>query len=241
MKHFIIPDIHENISWANSVLSLMKDVDRAVMIGDYFHQFEQDRTDEVCVWLKNNMDRKDVDFLIGNHDQAHIDYQLGSRRICSGWTFSKQVVFNAYFFDARKLLQRLALERWIDIPNCAPILVTHAGVSADLLQGEEWNSPEELRAVISEYLQGAHSAMDAGREHPWLAAGGRRSRIRTDEIGGVTWGDWRDFKPVAGIVQICGHTADNVPRWNNGNWCIDCGQTMFAVVHEDGEIEIRGL
>jgi hypothetical protein len=34
-----------------------------------------------------------------------------------------------------------------------------------------------------------------------------------NELGGVTWCDWRNFKPIAGMPQIVGHTCDKKVRW----------------------------
>ncbi len=56
--------------------------------------------------------------------------------------------------------------------------------------------------------------------------------------GGITWCDWNDFNPIAGVQQIVGHTPDGYIRSKRivkeeKNYCIDC-QNKVALLIVDG-------
>lgn len=226
-KTFLIPDIHENIEWANRVLAQKQTEDGGVFLGDYFDQFDQDRTSDVCVWLKEMLGREDVVLLLGNHDLAYIGYQFGiNDYLCSGWTRSKQAVFNAYFPDAWELVRRCALYHY----PATGVLVTHAGLTRPAIDpelGMRWD------------LFCAEGEVQTKRPYHLLLAG--KDRGGREEHGGITWCDWRSFEPISGIRQIVGHTPGDEVREKDGNFCVDCNQTWYAVVDEVGSVEFKKL
>jgi hypothetical protein len=39
--------------------------------------------------------------------------------------------------------------------------------------------------------------------------------------------------------QICGHSCYDLPRKINRNYILDCGQTIYALLDKDGNLEIK--
>jgi hypothetical protein len=232
---YVIPDIHEDIGWANSVLRRKQPEDRAVFLGDYFHQFNQDRTGEVCVWLKEMMAREDVTLLVGNHDQSHIGASLQILEyLCSGYDGRKHLVFEAHFPDVQAVARRLRLFTWVG-PEENPTLLTHAGLSAGLLT--RWS--DIGRAKVTKALRGVERRILSTKPHRWLRAGYDRGGAQP--VGGITWCDWRNFEAVPGIRQMCGHTVLSQPSCKDGSWCIDTNQQHYAVIDELGEMRLETI
>jgi calcineurin-like phosphoesterase family protein len=236
LRTLVIPDIHENIEWANAVLALKAPQDRAVFLGDYFHQFNQDRTGAVCVWLKEMMARDDVSLLLGNHDQAHIGASLQILDyLCGGYCGQKQLVFQAHFPRVYDFTDHVQL--WATAgPGDNRVLLTHAGVTRCL--AEETLGTLDYRKVIRRLFL-LESDLARPEPQPWLLAG--KDRGGDQEHGGVTWCDWLNFEPIPGIRQICGHTSSHEVRRKGDNWCIDTGQTHYAWIEEDGAVTIEKL
>lgn len=83
-------------------------------------------------------------------------------------------------------------------------ILTHAGFTRRWLK--KFSKP-----LMERYLEEVFQALLKGESHPLLGIG--TDRGGDNEIGGVTWCDWRYFGPIAGIPQIVGHTPDQQVRW----------------------------
>jgi len=99
-----------------------------------------------------------------------------------------------------------------------------------------------------------HTLLDLrdGYMSPFVGAG--RARGGRQEFGGVTWLDWtREFEPVSGVNQICGHTPQKNATAEDGsmfrigersvNWNLDTDLNHVATLDGDDLTvhDVRGL
>lgn len=235
MSTYLIPDVHENLLWAQQILDSKAPQDTAVFLGDYFHQYNQDNTAAVCRFLQSLFGRTDVVLLLGNHDLAHIGASIHvNDYLCSGWTIKKQMIFQAMFPDMTEFISHFRVNHWLHFEDKS-YLLTHAGLTNELVYF--WQEQDRTPSFIGNTLLGIHHQLLANVAHPWLLAG--QDRGGSEPAGGITWCDWTNFEPIPGILQICGHTPGSEPREKAGNWCIDCNQSYYAVLDDVGNLEFR--
>lgn len=189
----VIGDVHHDIEAADRLIDEHRSrAGHVVVLGDIFDSRVDGpaQMQRSCEWLADKLSDATWTVVAGNHDLCYLTG--GSRNHhCPGWTPDKQRVFEGVCGDLAREKMRLALD-------VGPWLLTHAGVTAGLVKDRS----------VAELVSAADAAWgDAmeGRTHPLLARG--RARGGPDPVGGLTWCDWRrEFRPTAGLHQICGHT-----------------------------------
>jgi len=226
MRLLIVPDIHNHIENAEHWLKT-QEFDRALFLGDYFDDYEDNVTDAraTAFWLRHRMETTDDIFLLGNHDAAYMfpdDPQL----YCPGFTPAK----------ARGINEILGPKHWPRF-QIAHIeqgwLISHAGFHPT------WVDDAEIEMLLAR-CERALRKVKRGRVDALLRVGADRAGSQL--IGGPLWMDWDSLVPIPGINQIVGHTpAADVRRKitrNSSNYCLDVKNGAVAAILSDGNVEI---
>ena len=193
----IIPDIHLLWHVADLIIEQEK-CDRVWLLGDYFDDFGDTlaQVERTCEWLLSVCDDGRIHRLLGNHDVYYFCDNKAYRG--AGYGREKHDVIQKHF--SPQIIQ----EKFTLYGRTRGYLLTHAGFSGRWLK-------KFSQSLIDRYLQEAFQAMLGNELHPLLDIG--TDRGGWNEVGGVTWCDWRNFKPIAGVPQIVGHTPDKKVRW----------------------------
>jgi hypothetical protein len=189
----IIGDIHHQTDLADQALHRFGgSCDKIVFLGDYFDDFgdnpEQMRI--TCRWLKASTAQANRVHLFGNHD---ISYFFPEHRQCHcpGYSIEKQEVFGEELAGLAPNALRIATQ-------VGDWLLSHAGFSAAIAR-------DQPAGKIVRMAEGELDRIVAGEDSDLLNVGA--SRGGSDRVGGPLWLDWsREFRPVAGLNQIVGHT-----------------------------------
>ncbi len=232
----VIPDIHQDIDWVNSILTIEHgNYDNVVFLGDYFDSRKDfpviHTASKTAQWLKDKLHIGAIG-LIGNHDLPYLESWTFNQRfsnkkavfnICSGFSKSKSIDINKvlHIDDWNKLRPFIIANGWI---------LSHAGFrplflkkNLDVLHGELINAIQKIAFEYSPYF------------HAGFVRGG------SAENAGPFWCDFHyDFLDSENIRQIVGHTAKFNNIRNIGNsYCIDGGQTTYAIINPDGSVNFR--
>ena len=236
-KILVIPDIHQRIDgFAQPILDREEAAcDHIVFLGDFFDCFKAGEDGYVsfkktCLWVNETYERlgKKAIWLIGNHDCAYVSgfYRKPAAHWCSGVTISKRNQFKKYINP--DWLRSLELCVWAN-----GWLLSHAGLQYDHFRPliSEKANVEELYTKWENEKVTFHAD-----PHHWIWDVGR-CRGGMSRVGSPIWCDASEFVPIPEIKQIVGHTsAWDKPRSKGNNFCIDCMQTWYAVVEENGLI-----
>lgn len=168
------------------------------LLGDYFDQFNDtiEQVESTCKWLLGMCEDDRVHRLLGNHDVYYLCENKAYRG--AGYTRSKHHVVQKYFSP------RIIAEKFSLYGKTNGYLLTHAGFTRRWLN-------KFSASLLERHLEEAFQALLKGELHPLLGIGVDRGG--DNEIGGVTWCDWRYFAPIPGVPQIVGHTPDQQVRW----------------------------
>jgi predicted phosphodiesterase len=210
MRTLVISDIHNRTVQAQRLLDEVK-YDRAILLGDYFDQFNDtpDHAHNTALWLKEFvLDNPKITALIGNHDQYYYwpwySYLLGS-----GFTTAKSHAI-------RKVLNQSDFEKLKFFTIDQGFVLSHAGVSSqvwkEIMAYESYDGPntiEMFTTILERKVDANIAAISQNRPAELFMAGyDRGGSVRN---GGMTWVDWSSFGPVKGINQIVGHTPHVLP------------------------------
>lgn len=219
MKTIIVGDIHGHISSVATALAMPYNV---VFVGDYLDSFGQSVDDQIkCLIMV--MDAIDAEpdrvvGLLGNHEMSYLEDSM----ICSGW---KSETANHVVHLKERMLSTLKNYHWV-----GDYLITHAGVSNELLRDQE--------IQLDEYLE-AGNFLDIG----YFRGGTSRAG------GGLYWNDFSmEMVPVPGYKQVVGHSNNNrhnIDKYTDGVrlldegggqvWCVDNLNRKAEVLMIDGD------
>jgi len=232
----IIPDIHQCTRFANHALE-NNEYDHVVFLGDYFDCFESPgingrvSIEDMCEWLNDKYESlgDKATWLLGNHDVSYLStFQPRSYKVlkhtenylCSGWSHSK----------ASKINKRLNPNFLYNLELCVQIddfICSHAGFH----ESHFFPMKSAIESIIelSNRWQNDRRTFMFSHNH-WIGNVGV-CRNGYSKVGSPIWLDWNyEFKPIPDILQIVGHTEDYRTRTQQGNICIDCGCSVYAIV-----------
>ena len=211
-SELILPDIHLHWKLADRIIQ-HESRDRVWLLGDYFDDYNDttEQVEETCKWLLGTCEDHRICRLLGNHDVYYFCDNKSYRG--AGYSRDKHQLIQKYFSP------RMIREKFILYARARGYLLTHAGFSGRWLK--KFSEP-----LIDRYLEEAFQALLRNELHPLIDIG--TDRGGWNEVGGVTWCDWRNFKPIAGLPQILGHTYAKRVRWAGFE---RCGHSDFKFDH----------
>jgi hypothetical protein len=234
----VMPDIHQDVKWAQSIIEkeyFSKNCDHVVFLGDYFdYKKNKDKAgtvEDVCRFLKSMAGIK-ADFLFGNHDLIYAWYasddpkkEGGGAYFNSGFNIKNNEIIKREL--GSNFFKDFKLTTYID-----GVLYSHAGVHPYIMEGFR---PERFVQITNEK---AKSFTTQSEDHVFQCGACRGGRF---EFGGLTWLDWdREFLESESMPwQICGHSRGKEPRQKLKAWCIDTGQTWYAIIKDGKDIILK--
>ncbi len=213
MKTLIVPDVHERYSQLLKIEEkYFADVDRVVMLGDFFDSFGHDinLVKLIATWILGHVFDPKFTFLFGNHDHHYAFKRTG---FSSGYQEDTQRLLNEEF--SSEIWRKFKI--WTEV---GPYLVSHAGFNKHTFYLKD----EEEKAINAAFSGIKHPMWDAG-----FSVGG------IVPWGGPTWLRWWELDDV-GQKQIVGHTAHKEPQTDiNGNVCLDTNLKHIAIYDDETE------
>lgn len=254
MLTLILPDIHDKITLANYIISLVPH-DRRIFLGDFFDDFPTDETDayKTALQVRQWLNDPNSTVLLGNHDMS---YGWGWKRtnlICSGWTRAKSDAIHSVLSPADWHKFKLAV--WLEHSSSDPAssssprrpwLISHAGfhpqwIPIDRVYGYNLRTIKSLsatarRLAIDNALSAARTALLSYSSHGHVLLSPGWARGGGQVYGGINWLDWEnEFVPIPGINQLVGHTPSHEPRAKStrssgsSNICLDTHLKHYAL------------
>ena len=208
-KTFIVPDMHGNWKLALGLLEqegiAYQDDDeeirrldtdtRVVQLGDLVNAVRSSVNDDISATrLVGNA----IDIvLIGNHEHPYF----------GGPAFDGF----AHFYELQHALQGLnnrgLIQAAIEVDG---ILLTHAGVTRDIDQIEDWENPNNKALEVADALNILWKNKEY--QHAMFSTIGQLRGGR-HPLGGILWSDWREPKSAL-LPQIVGHSVGSTWRAN---------------------------
>lgn len=242
----IIPDIHQDLAFLEQVCRLIDRVKpgRLIFLGDYFDPLLEKweaapAVEAFCRRLTSLASEwgKRATWLCGNHDMPYLlaRYNLPTQEgpvardrieCFLQFTWEKAARLDAClgpgFWDRLEL-----------VTNAHGFLLSHAGLHP------HWLARPSLRGALLQARQ-AWTALVKGLpalpdpDKAWILATGT-PRGGSDPVGGPLWLDWsREFSDIPGLPQIVGHSRGPSPRQMGASTCLDCAQTLCALLDSTG-------
>ena len=245
-KTCVIPDIHQNTTWADAVMRRESDCDLFIFLGDIFDSYKTppDVTGirETAKWLKRIIHNPKCIVLWGNHDIAYMeDCKYARKHVKNHRPFQECAGFT------RNKSEEIAKEiTWVEWGKTEPFklvngwLLSHAGFdyrfwrnclniedNLDLLYQEAMIARNQInmshaRWFFCDYLRGGD-----------------------DEYSGPIWQDFQEaFEDVLPLPQIVGHTPykdQHTVQQIGRSFDIDGGQSTYAIIETDGKIAFKSI
>lgn len=244
---FFIGDIHGKHEYLSRALEIAREQNgKLICVGDLFDSYDRSLEDQFkCVdIIAQNSD--DILCIAGNHDLGYLD----GFPTCSGRSFVTRFMMNSAIPNVG-----ISYSRWIstlphifvvefEIDDLNPCLVSHAGLTSQLLSNEQYNNFAFGSEVIS-VEEVIDLTQSVGSLNNGLLGIGN-SRGGSEEVGGIFWCDLNDdFCPIPNISQIFGHTKVSqvyavTEVLGNLNFAIDCLDSNPQILHlstKDGELK----
>lgn len=241
-----VPDIHQDIEWAKAILHLEKDnYDHVVFLGDFFDSFWEPpkiasarKTAEFVVEIIDGKYGPST-ICIGNHDVAYLEAWRASSKFrnpkhllnyCSGYTNSKSSEINTVLTWAHWKKFKLFV-----LAN--DVLLIHAGIRHNNFR--PFSDPERNLVCLEQEFNDAVNHITVKSHH--LFAVGRESGGDA-AFGGPLWLRPQHFEDnEIPYSQVFGHThtGKGVVKQYGRSFCIDGGQTSYAIIHSDGRVEAK--
>lgn len=219
MKTLILADTHNQIERNENIIAT-ENADLVIFLGDYFDSWGDTPTKnkETAKWLKESLRHSNRIHLIGNHDVSYAFHN--NYTCCSGWTQEKHKSINSVLVkrDWEKLKWYYVLDGWF---------FTHAGLHVNHTPLTN-KTLESIQSWMKVQAINANQKLTNGDYHWFYLAGKRRGGVV--DIGGITWCDAREFKPIPNVKQIFGHTPLYKATWiDQSNLCLDSERNDYAI------------
>jgi len=226
----IIPDIHHKWETAEKIIKAVNP-DQTIFLGDYFDSFDENANDvnQTADWLVQSANNPSRIHLLGNHC---MHYAFASKYFeCSGYAQWKYFIIN----DIVKRDTWNKLKYFHVLDNTW--LLTHAGLHEYFIPTKIKNMVNDKPKMFDELKDYLTSQIILGhRDQNWIFKAGQ---IRGGEqvYGGITWCDYREFKPMKQLHQIFGHTNNRNVRYNN----IINDIEVYSTKYDDFSLTIENL
>lgn len=232
-RTLILPDLHNRIAIHQSIIDVEK-AEQIVHLGDYWDYWYDgpEEAKQTALWVRDRIHAKDI-MLLGNHDVWYL--YKNDQHLCSGNHWGKENAIDTVIGRTHRNAFRLFYFLRPDL------LATHAGLAKRWVHGV---TRRDLQATIERILSEAEAAVKSGGTHPLIHCCSK-ARGGWHDVPGVLWQSWEEFAPVPHLSQIVGHTPSTQPRvcrYRGGvNWCIDTHSDHYAVMEEDGSVEVKSV
>lgn len=234
-KVILIPDIHQNIGWANRILN--QPFDHVVFMGDYLDTHHKIKGDiysfkNTLEWINNTSASlgDKATWLLGNHEYSYMStyrpHNPITRKgyyICSGWTRKKSSKVNKYIDDTFFSKIQLSVKVY-------DYIVSHAGFHPSHFK--PFFSAEENIIKLNEKWNQEYLNFHKLPNH-WLNYISTERDGKAD-VGSPIWMDWSEFEVIPEIKQIVGHTPGLKIRKKEGNLAIDTLQRNYVIIDNAG-------
>jgi len=253
----IIPDIHEDAGFFRRCLSATlenRKVAEIILLGDLLDAKSQgarhpDSVRDTLSIARGLLQRQDppTTLLWGNHDWKY----WADRRELEGRVPPRVGDFD--FFVSRDLAvstvdalmkggeagggNHFSIWREHAVLGVARRgwLLTHAGVHPSLWPRNA--GLEEGIETLNRTMERLKREAGPDDPHPLLGAGPARGGFH--EVGGPLWLDFvEEFVDGLPFPQLVGHTRNRDVIQKNRSYCIDVCQTVWALLHPDGNLEL---
>lgn len=241
----VFSDVHQDVEWARAVMEHEKgNFDRLLFNGDIAHtrksRKEVSGIRESARFYRSLIENYDVN--MGNHElpimeswRANSVFKTRKNLLnpASGYTKSNSLHFNREM--TWELWRKVSLFRVVN-----GVLVSHAGIGS-----EDWGIYETTEQILDRIWRDSQQALEevSTFQHYFFRAGSTRTDGKEKGFGGPLWRDWdTEFTDDLPLKQLVGHTTmTSVVRMKGKSYNIDGGQTVYALINEDGSIDFRGL
>jgi len=245
-KVLLFSDYHQNIKWVKHILELEKDnYDHIIFAGDEFDTHEStDKISGIKETARFAVDLVNGKFgpstcLIGNHLLSYAESWFANSKYshkhniinsCSGFTNSKSIEINKIF-------------KWEDYQKyqlfCefGGYLISHAGFHPSF-----WNFYKTREENLNSLWDESKDSFNSISIKPSRLFGCGEARGGQLKAGGPCWLDFlEEFTDNEEIgPQLIGHTQNhNTIRFKGKSFCIDGGQTTYALLDSSGKIEFK--
>ncbi len=240
-KHcLVIPDIHQNIRWAESILQReAAHADRIIILGDYFDPKVGSAADvaETCLFLSKLTQRyaAPITFLVGNHDLPYLfDLQHARSPQSSEHNPYSNGAYNAYLSESiKRHLSPKFLKQLEPFAFAQGWILSHAGIHPRHLATPDMTGLDALYAKLKPQVGRLPQARPPELAAIGIARGGR------EEHGGILWQDWfAEFEDSLEWPQIVGHTLIPEPNQKGRSWDLDTKSGSYGIL-TNGKLEIR--
>jgi hypothetical protein len=225
----IIGDLHGHIDLYREIKRQFP-LETLVTVGDYVDSQKTTRNQQLRLVkeLLQDVESGKTIALLGNHE---LSYLYPSSLRASGYEQDFADQLKPYFSEMQsKFVKYYILEQH-------KILITHAGLSLDLLFGGLTDLD-----LLQQFLSDASTDLDSCLY--WIG----RARGGEHEVGGIFWCDYNyEFNAIPGIKQVFGHTPSKrgILKLDEENYCIDCleysKKKQVLEIDPEGAISIRLL
>lgn len=245
-KVLVIPDIHQNIEWAKAIIGLeIGNYDHIVFLGDEFDSFwgppKVASVGDTARFVLEVQSGKygPATQLLGNHNLSYMEAWRSASKFrnpkflfnaCAGYTNSKAN-------EISKILTWNDWKKFKLFALCNGWLLTHAGLRANNFR--PFLDAEKSLNVLNQEFNEAVNHINAFPHHLFVAG---RDSGGPAAFGGPLWLRPNYFEDnEIPYPQIFGHThtGKGVAKQYGRSFCIDGGQTTYAIIKENGELELK--
>ena len=212
MKLLVIPDIHNRIVQAQSIMESVAH-DKCILLGDYFDNYGDNIYDasNTAAWLRDViLPNPKIVPLIGNHDVNYF-WNFHPQFRCSGYRDEK-------YHAIRKEINQDHVRQFKFFHIEDNWCFSHAGLTVGLWKSMAMGydqAADETRfqfftRVLTDWVRKTVEDIDLIKNLPLLGIGYERGG--SQQYGGIDWVDWSKFASIQGVNQIVGHTPHKVPE-----------------------------
>lgn len=219
--NLVFPDLHCRLDLVRPIYESLKDsVDKIIFLGDILDNPKETEQDTINTlkWFSELLYQDHegkIIFTLGNHDN-YVEFGL-REMFCSRNTEFRRQKWQEYMPKNRGKLCYWD-GYW---------LYSHAGIHPDY-----FTTVEALERECETSIQAAREGAMTRLFTPGWCRGG------WGKNGGINWIDWDwGFRPIPGLNQIVGHTADEEPKIQTGensfNLCLDTQSRHYAITDKN--------